>query len=156
LTLPDSVEPLSIGKGSKLRDGNDAVIFALGVVCHEALMAADMLSGEGVSVGVVDPRFLKPLDRELLVSEAKRTGTVITVEENVRQGGFGSAVLEMLADEGVSARILRIGLPDRFIEQGTQQQLYARYGLDAEGVAASVRNFLNGDRSSASSVASSI
>jgi 1-deoxy-D-xylulose-5-phosphate synthase len=119
-------------------------------------MAADMLSGEGVSVGVVDPRFLKPLDRELLVSEAKRTGTVITVEENVRQGGFGSAVLEMLADEGVSARILRIGLPDRFIEQGTQQQLYARYGLDAEGVAASVRNFLNGDRSSASSVASGI
>jgi 1-deoxy-D-xylulose-5-phosphate synthase len=156
LTLPDSVEPLSIGKGSKLRDGDDAVIFALGVVCHEALMAADMLSGEGVSVGVVDPCFLKPLDRELLVSEAKRTGTVITVEENVRQGGFGSAVLEMLADEGVSARILRIGLPDRFIEQGTQQQLYARYGLDAEGVAASVRNFLNGDRSSASSVASGI
>lgn len=143
LTLPETIDVLPIGKGEKLRDGSDAVIFALGVVCQEALVASDMLAGEGLSVAVVDPRFLKPLDRELLIAEAKRTGLVVTVEENVRQGGFGSAVLEMLADEGVSVRVLRIGLPDRFVEQGTQQQLYARYGLDAEGIAASVRNFMN-------------
>lgn len=142
LPLPETIEALPLGKGEKLCDGSDAVIFALGVVCQEALVAADMLAGEGLSVGVVDPRFLKPLDKELLVAEAKRTGIVVTVEENVRQGGFGSAVLEMLSDEGVAVRVLRIGLPDRFVEQGTQQQLYARYGLDAEGIAASVRNFI--------------
>jgi len=143
LTLPETVEPFPIGKGEKLRDGEDAVIFALGAVCQEALVASDILAGEGLAVAVVDPRFLKPLDKELLLAEAKRTGVVVTVEENVRQGGFGSAVLEMLSDEGLSARVLRIGLPDRFIEQGTQQQLYARYGLDAEGIAAGVRNFLH-------------
>lgn len=150
LELPDSVESMPIGKGEKLRDGSDAVIFALGVVCQEALVASDILAGEGLSVAVVDPRFLKPLDQKLLIAEARRTGVVITVEENVRQGGFGSAVLEMLADEGLAVRVLRIGLPDRFIEQGTQQQLYARYGLDAEGIAASVRNFMHHDCADAS------
>ncbi len=143
LPLPDAIEPFAVGRGEKLRDGNDAVIFALGTVCREALLAADMLAGEGLSVGVVDPRFLKPLDKELLVAEARRTGVVVTVEENVRQGGFGSAVLEMLGDEGIAARVLRIGLPDRFVEQGTQPQLHARYGLDAEGIAAGVRNFIH-------------
>jgi 1-deoxy-D-xylulose-5-phosphate synthase len=154
LTLPDTIETLPIGKGEKLCDGSDAVIFALGVVCQEALVAADILAGEGLSVAVVDPRFLKPLDRELLIAEAKRTGIVVTVEENVRQGGFGSAVLEMLSDEGVAVRVLRIGLPDRFVEQGTQQQLYARYGLDAEGIAASVRNFIGRETSVTTSDAS--
>ncbi|MGE4545586.1 MAG: 1-deoxy-D-xylulose-5-phosphate synthase [Pedobacter sp.] len=154
LTLPDTIETLPIGKGEKLCDGSDAVIFALGVVCQEALVAADILAGEGLSVAVVDPRFLKPLDRELLIAEAKRTGIVVTVEENVRQGGFGSAVLEMLSDEGVAVRVLRIGLPDRFVEQGTQQQLYARYGLDAEGIAASVRNFIGRETSFTTSDAS--
>ncbi len=148
LTLPDTIEALPIGKGEKLRNGGDAVILALGVVCQEALVAADILAGEGLSVGVVDPRFLKPLDRELLIAEAKRTGMVVTVEENVRQGGFGSAVLEMFADEGVAVPVLRIGLPDRFVEQGTQQQLFARYGLDAEGIAASVRNFIGRETTS--------
>lgn len=154
LTLPETIEALPIGKGEKLRDGSDAVIFALGVVCQEALVAADILAGEGLSVAVVDPRFLKPLDRELLVAEAKRTGVVVTVEENVRQGGFGSAVLEMLSDQGVSVPVLRIGLPDRFVEQGTQQQLYARYGLDAEGIAASVRNFIGRETAMTTSDAS--
>jgi 1-deoxy-D-xylulose-5-phosphate synthase len=154
LPLPDAIEPFAVGRGEKLRDGNDAVIFALGTVCREALLAADMLAGEGLSVGVVDPRFLKPLDKELLVAEARRTGVVVTVEENVRQGGFGSAVLEMLGDEGIAARVLRIGLPDRFVEQGTQPQLHARYGLDAEGIAAGVRNFIHGQTTNPQSRAS--
>ncbi|APG25790.1 1-deoxy-D-xylulose-5-phosphate synthase [Syntrophotalea acetylenica] len=154
LPLPDAIEPFAVGRGEKLRDGNDAVIFALGTVCREALLAADMLAGEGLSVGVVDPRFLKPLDKELLIAEARRTGVVVTVEENVRQGGFGSAVLEMLGDEGIAARVLRIGLPDRFVEQGTQPQLHARYGLDAEGIAAGVRNFIHGQTTNPQSRAS--
>lgn len=156
LSLPDTIEPVPIGKGEKLRDGDDAVIVAAGVVCQEALLAAEILAGEGLSVAVVDPRFIKPLDKELLLAEARRTGVVVTVEDNARQGGFGSAVLEMLTDEQVAARVLRIGLPDRFIEQGTQQQLYARYGLDAEGIAAGLRNFLNRDSAASSTRASGV
>lgn len=142
LTLEKSPRPLPIGRGEKLRDGRDAVIFALGSPCHEALKAAEQLAGEGLSVAVVDARFLKPLDEALLLAEARRTGTVITVEENVLQGGFGSAVLELLCQEAHMPRLLRLGLPDRFVEQGSQEQLRARYGLDAGGIARQVRRFL--------------
>jgi 1-deoxy-D-xylulose-5-phosphate synthase len=93
-------------------------------------------------MAVVDPRFLKPLDRELLTGEARRCGVVVTVEENVLAGGFGSAVLELLAAEGVAARVLRLGLPDAFIEQGSQEELQARCGLDAAGIAGGIRHFL--------------
>ena len=95
-----------------------------------ALKAAKTLDAQGIHLAVVDPVFIKPLDRELLCGEALRTGVVITIEENILQGGFGSAILELLADEGITARILRLGLPDRFIEQGSQKELKARYNLD--------------------------
>jgi 1-deoxy-D-xylulose-5-phosphate synthase len=134
-------EPLPVGRGEKLREGNDGVIVAVGVCVHEALEAAQTLEAEGLSLAVVDGRFIKPLDRELICAEAQRTGTVVTVEENVLQGGFGSAVLEMLQEEGLAPKVLRIGLPDVFIEQGSQQELRAAHGLDAEGIAARVRRF---------------
>ncbi|HEY7746637.1 MAG TPA: transketolase C-terminal domain-containing protein, partial [Desulfuromonadales bacterium] len=95
-----------------------------------------------IRMAVVDPRFLQPLDRELIADEARRCGLIVTVEENVRHGGFASAVLELLAEEGLSPRVLSIGLPDAFIEQGSQEELRARYGLDAEGLAGSIRQFL--------------
>jgi 1-deoxy-D-xylulose-5-phosphate synthase len=151
LPLDSPPRPVAIGRGETLRDGSDGVIFALGVVCHEALMAAEMLEKEGLSLAVVDARFLKPLDEELLCAETQRTGAVITVEENALQGGFGSAVLEMLADRGMCPRVLRIGLPDHFIEQGTQQELRALCGLDAAGIAGRVREFLrSGDKTARS------
>ncbi len=143
LPLDSPPQPVPIGRGELLRDGNDGVIFALGVVCHEALQAAEMLENEGLSLAVVDARFLKPLDAELLCAEAQRTGVVITVEENALQGGFGSAVLEMLTDRGLAPRVLRLGLPDRFVEQGTQQELRALCGIDATGIASRVREFLS-------------
>ncbi|PLX83115.1 MAG: 1-deoxy-D-xylulose-5-phosphate synthase [Desulfuromonas sp.] len=149
LPLEGSLEPVAVGTGEKMRNGSDGVIFALGSSVEPALEAAALLEDEGVSLAVVDPRFLKPLDRELLCGEARRTGVVITVEENVLQGGFGSAVLELLADEGLSPRLLRIGLPDAFVEQGSQGELRARYGLDAGGIARGIRTFLGrqtGDR----------
>jgi 1-deoxy-D-xylulose-5-phosphate synthase len=135
-------EPVPIGLGEKLRDGADAVIFAAGTTVAAALAAADQMAAEGIHMAVVDPRFLKPLDRELIVGESRRCGVIVTVEENVRQGGFGSAVIELLAEEGLSPRVLSIGLPDAFIEQGSQEELRARYGLDTDGLARSIRNFL--------------
>jgi 1-deoxy-D-xylulose-5-phosphate synthase len=146
LPLDSPPRPVPIGRGETLRDGSDGVIFALGVVCHEALKAAEMLEKEGLSLSVVDARFLKPLDEELLCAEARRTGVVVTVEENALQGGFGSAVLEMLTDRGLAPRVLRLGLPDHFIEQGTQQELRALCGIDAAGIAGRVGEFLRSPR----------
>jgi 1-deoxy-D-xylulose-5-phosphate synthase len=143
LALDGSYEPVPLGCGEKLREGGDGVIFAAGTTVTAAMAAAEQLAGEGIGMAVVDPRFLKPLDRELITSEARRCGVVVTVEENVLPGGFGSAVLELLAAEEVVARVLRLGLPDAFIEQGSQKELSARYGLDAAGIAGSVRHFLS-------------
>ena len=146
--LEEPASTLTIGKGDKLRDGNDCVIFALGTEVSEAIAAAELLEAEGLSVAVVDPVFLKPLDRELLVTEALRTGCVITAEENALRGGFGSAVLELFCDEGVLVPVRRIGLPDKFIEQGSQTELRERYGLHAGGIADTVRKAL-ADKSAA-------
>ena len=134
---------LTIGKGDKLREGHDAVIFALGSQVPEALAAAELLEAEGISVAVVDPVFIKPLDSELLIAEAVKTGCVITAEENVIRGGFGSAVLELFSDEGVQVPVRRVGLPDKFVEQGSQAELRERYGLNCAGIAEAVRQALD-------------
>ncbi len=142
-----SAEPVSVGTGEMLKEGGDGTIVAIGVGVEAALEAARILEEEGLSLAVADARFVKPLDRQLLVSEATRTGCLVTVEENALQGGFGSAVLELLADEGLSPRILRIGVPDAFVEQGTQDELRARIGTDVKGIVRQVREFfeLTGD-----------
>lgn len=142
LDLPETIEPLPTGKGEILRPGEDGVIFALGAMVTPILAAAEALAADGLSLAVVDPRFVKPLDGELLIAEARRTGRVVTVEENVLQGGFGSAVLELLNEAGLACPVLRLGLPDCFVEQGSQEQLRARYGLDAPGLASRLRSFL--------------
>ncbi len=141
LELLPHPEPLTIGRGEKLREGADGTVFALGTTVGPALAAAETLAAEGIDLAVVDARFLKPLDGELLSAEARRTGAVVTVEENVLQGGFGSAVLEFFEEAGLSPRVLRLGLPDRFVEQGSQAELWARYGLDPSGIAGSLREF---------------
>ncbi len=135
----DLPAPLPIGVGEKLREGTDGVFFAAGAAVQQALEAAELLAAEGLQLAVVDPRFIKPLDRGLLTAEAERTGLVITLEDHVLHGGFGSAVLELLADAGLSPTVLRLGLPDAFIEQGSQAELRQRYGLDAAGIARKVR-----------------
>lgn len=140
--LPGAVE---IGRGQRLKEGDDGVILALGVVCQEALQAAAVLEQEGLSLAVIDARFLVPLDRDLICAEARRTGLVFTLEENVLAGGFGSAVLELLAEEQLTPRVCRMGLPHRFIEQGTQQELRALCGIDALGIADQVRRFYQQD-----------
>ncbi len=142
VTCERAGEPLAIGQGEKLRDGTDAVVAAVGIGVGTALAAADLLAEEGLSLSVVDARFVKPLDAKLLVAEAQRCGKVITVEENALMGGFGSAVLETLNDYGVMVPVCRFGLPDQFIEQGSQAQLRARLGLDAKSLATTIRDFL--------------
>jgi 1-deoxy-D-xylulose-5-phosphate synthase len=138
------VTPLEIGRGEKLRDGGHGVLVAIGSGVPAALGAAELLAGEGIAMAVVDARFVKPLDAELLTAEALRTGRVVTLEENALMGGFGSAVTELLTGQGVNVPVLRIGLPDRFVEQGSQGELRQRYALDAAGVAGRVRAFLAG------------
>lgn len=137
------LELLPIGEGEVRREGRDVVLVGIGVVVQEALAAAEMLEREGISAAVINARFLKPLDRRLLTAWAQKTGRVVTIEENALAGGFGSAVLEMLQEEGLSGiPVLRLGLPDRFITHGTRSELLVHVGLDGEGIAGSVKAWL--------------
>ncbi|WP_281184073.1 1-deoxy-D-xylulose-5-phosphate synthase [Trichlorobacter lovleyi] len=141
--LDKKMECLPIGKGELLREGTDLTIVAIGSTVMPAVKAAEQLAEQGISAGVVNARFIKPLDADLILGQAKATGKIVTVEENVLQGGFGSAVLELLQDNGMSqVRVKRLGIPDQYIEQGTQAQLRKDVGIDAEGIAAAVQAFL--------------
>lgn len=134
---------LEIGKGEQLLDGDDLTIVAIGATVYPALQAAEALKGKGIAAGVVNARFVKPLDKELILGAARRTGRVMTVEENALQGGFGSAVLELLYDNDLqSVKVRRLGLPDLYIEQGSQAQLRKDVGIDAEGIAAVALEFM--------------
>ena len=138
--LDPEPEPLEIGRARVLREGSDVAIVALGSVVYPALAAAEELSRHGISATVVDARFAKPLDEETILRVAESAGRVLTVEENVLAGGFGSAIAELLVDRGLAQRVAmhRIGLPDEFVEHGPQSVLRERYDLTAERIAARV------------------
>ncbi len=134
---------LPIGKGELLRDGTDVAIVAIGVTVWQAVRAAERLEREGISAAVVNARFVKPLDKDLIVDVAKRVRYLVTVEEGCKMGGFGSAVLEALSDEGLAhLRTKLIGLPDWYIEQGPQDLLREKYGLTAEGIYRSLKELM--------------
>jgi 1-deoxy-D-xylulose-5-phosphate synthase len=134
-----------------LQDGHDLAILAIGVTVSHAMEAAKRLEQEGLSVAVINARFVKPLDRELIVEVARRVKCLVTVEESSRMGGFGSAVLELLSDEMiVNVPTHCIGLPDWYIEQGPQDLLREKYGLTANGIHEQARRLY--DRVSTSSV----
>ncbi len=139
--LDESPRELPVGKGEILLDPPDAVasIFAIGSCVHPALAAAGLLKADGIAVQVVNARFVKPLDAELLCSAAEKAGRIVTVEENALMGGFGSAVLELFAERGIAAAVRRLGIPDEFAQHATQKELRRLYGIDAEGIAAAVR-----------------
>ncbi|MEA3466062.1 MAG: 1-deoxy-D-xylulose-5-phosphate synthase [Thermodesulfobacteriota bacterium] len=138
----NDIKPFTIGKGEKLRSGQQGTIVGLGTCVQTALEAAEILANDGINVAVIDARFLKPLDTKQLVAAAQQTGNIITIEENVLTGGFGSAVMESLEQQGVYPRVLRIGLPDQFIEQGSQQELRQMYGLDTASIVKKIKHFL--------------
>jgi len=141
--MDSRMDVLPIGKGEVLREGTDVAIIAIGVPVWQAVKAAERLSQDGVSTAVVNARFVKPLDRELIVDVANRVRYVVTVEEGCKMGGFGSAVLETLSDAGITDVATKIiGLPDWYIEQGPQDLLRERYGLTAEGIYQSVKELI--------------
>jgi len=142
LDLERVAEPLPVGKAELLRPGADVAILALGPLVWPALEAAEALAAEGVQAAVLNVRFVKPLDEEQILALARRTGRVVTVEDGVRMGGLGSAVLELLADHQVPARVARLGVADRFVEHGTQERLREQQGLSAEGIAAAARQLV--------------
>lgn len=132
---------LPIGKGEILHQGRDVAILALGNMVYPSLRAAEMLKNEEISAEVVNMRFVKPLDEQLLDDIVSRFKNIITVEDGVVHGGFGSAVLESISQRSPSGlRVKMCGIPDRFIEHGAPQELYRMLKLDAEGIAASVRD----------------
>ena len=132
---------IPIGEAEMVREGKDLVLFALGSMVYPSLDAAEMLAKEGLNVGVVNCRFAKPLDRKLL-NIATDSGRVLVIEENARQGGFGSAILEFFNDEGLDDVVVRrMGLPDKFVEHGTPAELKEKYGLDSSGIFREAKDF---------------
>ena len=140
--LTDDVQPLPLGKGEILREGGDVCFLAVGSMTANALQAAELLAADGIAAEVVNMRFVKPLDRELLLEAAGHVKLLVTVEENVLAGGFGSAVLECLADAGRTVPLLRLGIPDRFVPQGDRSLLWEECGLLPYQMAARVRERL--------------
>ena len=134
-SLTEPLATLPIGRGEVLKQGDDLLILAVGSSVNESLSAHTQLKTEGFNATVVNCRFIKPLDAELIGRLAKRIKKIITVEENVLHGGFGSAVLESLNDQDiVDVHVKRIGIADRFVEHGSQQQLRSVYGVDATAI----------------------
>lgn len=142
LPLPVAVESLDIGQGELLRDGVDGLIVAVGDMVNQAILAANQLAEQGIDLAVIDARFIKPLDRDLIVAHAEKVPFVVTAEENSLQGGFGTAVLELFSDVGLSTPVARIGIPDCFVGQGTQAELRAQLGLDAAGMVKKVKQMM--------------
>jgi transketolase len=130
-----------IGKGTKVREGKDLTIVATGICVDSALNAAESLAASGIDCEVLNISTIKPLDEDLIITSAKKTGKVVTVEEHNVIGGLGSAVAECLS-ENYPVKMKRVGVYDRFGESGTAAELIHKYGLDGEGVAHSVREFL--------------
>lgn len=130
-----ALEPLQVGKAELVRDGGDVAIVAVGTMVDAAAEAAELLAREGVDATVVNARFVRPLDVDLIASAARRCQRLVTVEENVAAGGFGSAVLEALAARDIRVPVRVLGIPDAFITHGDRQRLLADCGLDAQGIA---------------------
>jgi 1-deoxy-D-xylulose-5-phosphate synthase len=134
--LDPDAKPLPIGRGELLREGTSLALVALGSTVGPALAAAERLAEEGLDAAVIDARFVKPLDADLLESVARRVPRLITIEDHALAGGFGGAVLEALCDRGVSIRVERLGLPDRFIDHGTQEEQWAEAAIDVDAIVA--------------------
>ena len=133
---------LPIGKGKWLQKGKDATILAIGNRVHPAQEAAKLLREKGLEVGVINMRFVSPLDTNIIKEALKNSPYLVTVEDNILAGGFGSAVAEVLADKQVDFRLLRLGYPDEFVEHAKSSQLYRSFDLDAQGIAKQILNWI--------------
>ena len=149
--LDATLHEIPIGKWEILRHGEDVAILAIGVMVAPALEAARKLAANKIGATVVNARFVKPLDFELLTDLASRIKRMVIVEENALSGGFGSSVIKFLKESEIhDVKVKSIGIPDEFVEQGTQDILRARYGLDAKGITRQVLSFFPGHESGSS------
>lgn len=130
---------IPVGKGRKIADGQDIAILSIGHTGNFVTKAIKILTSENISVAHYDMRFVKPIDKEILDEVAARFESIITIEDGVIDGGFGSAVLEYFSEKGYRKSVVRLGVPDRFVEHGTQPELFRECGFDAEGICQAVR-----------------
>lgn len=141
--MDDQIKTLEIGKGEVLREGGDVAILGIGTQVNHCFKAAARLALDGIKATVVNARFVKPLDEELILALARSHGSIVTAEDHYLMGGFGSAVMELLEENNLhEVRVLRIGYPDKLIEHGSQGLLAAKYGVDADGIYSRVKEFV--------------
>jgi 1-deoxy-D-xylulose-5-phosphate synthase len=136
------VEPIPVGRWEEVRRGGDVAILAIGRMVEVATVAADQLAAEGIACGVVNARWLKPMDPRLLSDWARRYRLLLTAEDNVGTGGFGAAVLEALSPYGLAGKVRIAALPDRFLPHGKQAEILSEHGLDPEGLVLRVKDAL--------------
>lgn len=129
------MQEIPVGKGQVLKQGSKVAVLTIGPIGNTVMKAVESLGADASEVGVYDMRFLKPLDTELLDEIFKKYKSIVTVEDGSLRGGFGSAVLEYMADSGVALPVKRIGIPDNFIEHGSPAELYHMLGMDSQGIA---------------------
>lgn len=142
--LAETLEQIEIGKGELLRDGDDVLLLPVGNRVAAAIEAAEDLGKEGVSAAVINPRFIKPLDEDLIIEWAKHTSRIVTIEDNARQGGFGSAVLELLSSHSLfDIQTSLLGYPDTFIEHGPQKTLWHNNALDIRSIVQNAIDLVN-------------
>ena len=143
VAMDEEIRSLEIGKAEILREGSDVAILGIGTQVEYCIKAAEKLALDGIQATVVNARFVKPLDEEVILALARTHGSIVTVEDHYLMTGFGSAVLELLEAHKVSdVRVLRLGFEDKLIEHGPQSLLLAKYGLDADGIHRSTREFM--------------
>ena len=145
--ITEPMHELPIGKAEVLREGKELCFWAIGSMVQSAVQAADKLKEQGFDAGVVNMRFAKPLDKELLIEHAKRYGKIVTLEEGVLAGGVGSEVLEILDDAGLlqQCAVLRLGIPDEFVTHGDKKLLFRDLGLDTDAIVQKAAAFVKGE-----------
>jgi 1-deoxy-D-xylulose-5-phosphate synthase len=143
IKLDDTIHTLELGKSEIIKDGNDLAIFAIGPLVNSCYDAVELLAKDGLSAALINSRFIKPLDITTIIDYARKTKKILTVEENVLLGGFGSAILEVLSDNNINnIKVIRLGIADHFVTHGNRGLMRQRYGLDTDGIYKSAKNLI--------------
>ena len=143
IKMDESLQQLPIGVAEELKVGRDLVFLATGAMVDPCRAASELLEAQGIQAGLINARFIKPLDEQMIRRLSRDVGIIVTVEDNILAGGFGSAVLEYVNEQNLNwVKVLRLGLPDQFIEHGTREQLLEKYRLTPERIADDVSSFV--------------
>jgi len=136
--IEDPESSIEIGKGKLVREGEDTTLYAIGSMVSTAVSAADILSDKGIEISVVNARFVKPADADLILGSSQGKDVVFTLEENVKLGGFGDSIREVFSEAGTGCRVVKIGIDDEFVPHGKRDELLAETSLDAISVARTI------------------